>query len=112
MLVYKNDYGWSAYLTNEFNGKKIKCYMPVAFKKGKEPRSDKENIKPTEWFMSCYEGKNGVMPKMIVSEYTIVKTDKDFEEIDAGIEKREREVREFKESNSKITIDSDELPFY
>lgn len=96
MLVYKSKYGWSAYCSNNYKGKETHCYMPITFKAGTEPKGEKETINVTQFFLSCYEGKNGVVPKMVISEYTIVKTEK----------------KDMKGESKNIDIDSDDLPFY
>lgn len=105
MKIYKSLYGWSAYCSNDFKGEKLKCYMPLSFKAGTEPEGESENINVTSFFMSCYQSKNGVMPKMVITEYVIVRSEDEFKKTADKVEKRIEE-------KEKKVINSDELPFY
>ncbi len=81
LRVYRNEYnGRYNYTTLAKNktqdGKELKVYVPVGFKHGTEPQVDSIDITPTEWFMSCYEAKNGeIKPRIIVTSWKDYQSD-------------------------------------
>lgn len=67
-IIRKEFNGRSSYSTSCNNKKKeLKYYMSVEFYNCGEPKT--ENIKVLDFFMSCYESKDGIKPKMIITSY-------------------------------------------
>lgn len=59
MYINKGKYGWYTTARNR-NDKEDKCYVNLFFPKNSDPADGTEQIKPTEWTLTCYKGKVGM----------------------------------------------------
>ena len=80
LWINKSEYGYSTYIKNEYNGKKITMFMDVQFINGTEP-DETIYANVTDCFFSCYESKDGVKPKLVIKEYERIEKN-DSDEID------------------------------
>lgn len=76
-VVYKSDKYENSYSIvvygNSKAGETTKAYMPVTFKKGDEP-AESCTIEIVEGFLSCYTGKEKVIPKVVVTTWDLVES--------------------------------------
>lgn len=94
MLVLKGKYGWNTPCSSkDLGGNELNCWMSVQFKRGNEPTQDKLQIDVKQFFMSCYNSKDGIKPKMVVMEW--------------GYAQKVEKV-----DNTKVVVEPDDLPFY
>ena len=103
LKAYKSDrgYGFSMLLKSKTaDGREIKCYLPIGFKKGEEP-SDTAFIDATDYFLTCYETKTGeTRPKLFIMSWLGINENKNT--IDA----------EYTETWKPMEpVDADDLPF-
>ena len=103
--AYKSDrgYGFSMLLKSKTaDGREIKCYLPIGFKKGEEP-SDTAFIDATDYFLTCYETKTGeTRPKLFIMSWLGISDKNDTVEA---------EYTETWKPVDPIDIDGDDLPF-
>lgn len=71
----KGNYGWFAPLDNSKQGdERVVYFMELAFKQGNEPTVSPCRLDIGHCFLSCYPAKNGIKPKLVITEYEVEKT--------------------------------------
>lgn len=71
--VKKGMYGFSTKLKgNTVDGEAIYDYLNVKFAKCNEPDDTLLRIDVKDCFLTCYEGKDGVKPKLIITDYDVI----------------------------------------
>lgn len=82
LYVKNGTYGWFAVVDNgKKDNERVSYFMEVAFKQGTEPSVSPCRIDVGHCFLSCYNTKGGIKPKIVITEYEIEKT---FENIGAA----------------------------
>ena len=75
LWVSKGQYGFSTRLkSGNVNGNEadaVSMFMEIQFRKEKEPEGNCQ-IDIKDGFLSCYNSKEGVKPKFVVMDYTIL----------------------------------------
>ena len=75
LYVKDGNYGWFTVADNgKQDGERISYFMEVAFKQGAEPQVSPCRIDVGHCFLSCYNTKNGIKPKIVITEYEVEKT--------------------------------------
>jgi len=80
LYIKKGNYGYSTRLKNEYNGKTSEMWLDVQFSREDKPE-DNCRIEVLDSFLSCYDSKDGVKPKLIVLGYRIIEEDKPKEKV-------------------------------
>ena len=115
MKLFKGKYGFSvsAHSKNQ-DGSENKCYIDVQFKKGYEPLDSLEGelifVEKTgarhNCFLSSYNSKEGVKPKLVVMPETEIYVEKN---VQTSLTGNDRDVTGHLDKD--IPIDTEELPF-
>lgn len=72
----KGNYGWFAVVDNgkKDDNERVIYFMELAFKQGNEPAVSPCRLDIGHCFLSCYNTKNGIKPKIVITEYEVEKT--------------------------------------
>lgn len=75
LYVKNGNYGWFTVADNgKQDNERVSYFMEVAFKQGAEPSVSPCRIDVGHCFLSCYNTKNGIKPKIVITEYEVEKT--------------------------------------
>ena len=79
LMISKNDKGYYTKITNEFNNEKTELYLTIQL--SKSVGELEYGLYEVDGFMSCFNSKDGVKPKLIITKAKpINKKEKDINE--------------------------------
>lgn len=113
IYVRKGNYGFSTKLKNEYNGQTSEMYMDVQFAKSNTPENSCK-IEILDSFLTCYTGKNGVKPKLVVTNYRIVEesaNNAQYQDVKTEKSNDDDWLNEKSIEADEIELDDDSLPF-
>lgn len=71
LWISKTQYGFSTRL-KDGNENGASMFLNVQFRKGQEPEGNCQIETKGNEFLSCFNSKNGVQPKLVVLDYSII----------------------------------------
>lgn len=112
MYITKKEYnGRNSYSTTcKDKDKNLVYFLDLQFPRDNEPNGT--NIKIKDFFMSCYQSKDGIKPKMIITKYE--ENGQATQEYSDFIKKTTNAIDDsaFADFGNCIEIDESELAFY
>ena len=106
LMICKNDKGYYTKLVNEYNNEKYEMYLSLQL--GKSVSELEYGLYEVDGFLSCYNSKDGIKPKLIItSAKPTTKFEKKEEKKD--INEQIHEDDPFQEYGDKIEINDNFL---
>ncbi len=105
LVISKNKDGNGYYtkLSNEYNGKKSEMYLSLQL--SKELGELEYGLYEVDGFLSCYTGKDGVKPKLVITKATKIEKKAELV-VDENVE-----IDSYAEFGEEITLTDADLPF-